>query len=196
LKVKDSSFRKSLVVLQFTISVILITGTVVIYRQMQFIENNDPGYNRSQVVTFRIPQDIDRSRRAALTTAIKYDLIAYSSIESVATSNQPLVDIGSVCTGCADWAGHDTSYQPKIAQLSADADFQKTMQLKMKEGRWFSDSIATDRKSVILNETAVNDFNLHLPVIGQQFIFKGDTGRVIGVVKNFTYKSMHEKWGH
>ena len=195
LKVKDSSFRKSLVVLQFTISVILITGTVVIYRQMQFIENNDPGYNRSQVMTFRIPQDIDRSRRDGLTTAIKHDLIAYSSIESAATSNQPLVDIGSACTGCADWAGHDTSYQPKIAQLSADADFKKTMQLKMKEGRWFSDSIATDRKSVILNETAVNDFNLHLPVIGQQFIFKGDTGRVIGVVKNFTYKSMHEKMG-
>jgi len=195
LMVKDSSFRKSLVVLQFTISIILIAGTIVIYKQMRFVQNNDPGYNRSQVITFRMPEHIDRANRASLVTAIKHDLLAYSSIESVAAANQPLTDIGSTCSGCADWAGHDTSYNPKIAQLSADADFQKTMQLKMKEGRWFSDNMGTDRKSVILNETAVKDFNLQKPVIGQRFIFKGDTGQVIGVVKNFTYKSMREKTG-
>jgi putative ABC transport system permease protein len=195
LKVKDSSFRKSLVVLQFTISVILIAGTIIIYKQMQFIQKNNPGYNRSQVLSFILPFDIERSKRESLIRTMKQDLLSQSSIESVSTSNQPIVNIGSYCSECADWAGHDTSYKPKIAQLSADADFQRTMQLQMKEGRWFREGIGTDKKSFILNETAVKDFNLRLPVIGQLFIFKGDTGQVIGVVKDFTYKSMHEKMG-
>jgi putative ABC transport system permease protein len=195
LKMKDSSFRKSLVVLQFTISVILIAGTIIIYKQMQFIEKGDPGYNRSQVLSFRLPATIDRASKESLIRTMKQDLLSQNSIESVSTSNQPIVNMGSYCSECADWAGHDTSYKPKIAQLSADADFQKTMQLQMKEGRWFNDGIGTDKKSFILNETAVKDFNLRLPVIGQAFIFKGDTGQVIGVVKDFTYKSMHDKMG-
>jgi putative ABC transport system permease protein len=69
------------------------------------------------------------------------------------------------------------------------------MQLQMKEGRWFRDDNGSDKKGFILNETAVKNFNLGKPVIGKQFIFKGDTGRVIGIVKDFSFKSMHEKTG-
>jgi ABC-type antimicrobial peptide transport system permease subunit len=127
--------------------------------------------------------------------AIKQELLSQSAIESVTTSSQPIVNIGSMCSECADWPGHDTSYQPKIAQLSADADFQRTLQLQLREGRWFRDGAGVDKKSFILNETAVKDFKLSSPATGQTFIFKGDTGQVIGVVKDFTYKSMHEKMG-
>jgi len=195
LKVKDSTFRKSLVVLQFTISVMLIMGTLVIYRQMNFIQNDDPGYNRSQVLSFALPPTINRSNRGSVMLAMKRELLAENTIESVATSNQPVVNIGSTCSECADWQGHDTSYQPRIAQLSADADFQKTMQLQLKLGRWFTDDNGTDKKSFILNETAVKNFKLSTPVIGQVFIFKGDTGSITGIVKDFSYKSMHEKIG-
>ena len=195
LKVKDSSFRKSLVVLQFTVSVILIAGTIIIYSQMQFIQKGNPGYNRSQVISFILPSTVSRANRQSLIQTIQQDLLSQSSIEMVSTSSQPIVNIGSMCTGCADWTGHDTTYNPKIAQLSADAGFQKTMQLEMKEGRWFRDGNADERHSFILNETAVKNFNLDKPVIGQPFIFKGDTGQVIGVVKDFTYKSMYEKMG-
>ncbi len=194
LKVKDSTFRKSLVVLQFTISVILIAGTIIIYRQMKFIQNNNPGYNRSQVISFVLPPTVNRAERESLIPAMKQELLSQSSIENVATSNQAVVDIGSMCTECADWTGRDTSYKPKIAQLSADAEFQKTMQLQMKEGHWFDDNTSA-KPGFILNETAVKDFKLKEPVIGQSFIFKGDTSRVIGVVKDFYYKSMHEKMG-
>jgi len=192
LKLKTGSFRKSLVVLQFSVSVILIMSTIIIYSQMQFIQKNNPGYNRSQVVSVFLPTNINRAARASLVRTIKPELLSESSIEAVTTSNQPLVNIGSMCTDCADWSGHDSSYHPKIAQLSADADFQKTMQLQMKEGRWFREDDGAHK--FILNETAVRDFQLRQPV-GQAFIFKGDTGQVIGVVKDFTYKSMHEKMG-
>jgi len=193
--VPDGPSQKSLVVLQFTISVMLIMGTLVIYRQMNFIQNDDPGYNRSQVLSFALPPTINRSNRGSVMLAMKRELLAENTIESVATSNQPVVNIGSTCSECADWQGHDTSYQPRIAQLSADADFQKTMQLQLKLGRWFTDDNGTDKKSFILNETAVKNFKLSTPVIGQVFIFKGDTGSITGIVKDFSYKSMHEKIG-
>jgi ABC-type antimicrobial peptide transport system permease subunit len=195
LKVKDSSFRKGLVILQFTVSVILIAGTIIIYRQMQYIQKSNPGYNRSQVISFVMPTADFSGNKVSMMQAMKNDLLSQSSIESVTTSNQPIVDIGSMCGGCADWPGRDTSYNPKIAQLSVDADFQKTMQLEMKEGKWFSVDNAAFSQGFILNETAVKEFKLHSPVTGQRFIFKGDTSEVIGVVKDFNYKSKHEKIG-
>ena len=194
LNVNDNLFRKGLVILQFTISVILIAGTFIIYNQMQFIQNNNPGYNRSQVLSFYLPQTVNGERKETIMRTIKQDLLSQSNIEMVSTSNQPVVNIGSMCTECADWPGRNASFNPKIAQLSADADFLETMQLQMKEGQWFrEDNIAG--KDFILNETAVKDFNLQKPVIGQQFIFKGDTGQVIGVVNDFYFRSMHEKMG-
>lgn len=195
LKVKDISFRKALVVLQFTISVMLITCTIVIYRQLQFIQHENPGYNRSQVMSFYLPPTVHRESRSSAILAIKEALLSQSSIENVAVASQPIFNIGSMCSECADWPGHDTSYKPKIAQLSADASFLATLQLQMKEGRWFRDGDGVDRKSFILNETAVKDFHLAVPATGQPFIFKGDTGQIIGVVKDFVYKSMHQKTG-
>ncbi len=195
LKVKDSSFRKGLVVLQFTVSVILIAGTIVMYSQLQFIQNKNPGYNRSQVLSFMFPQTIERAKKESMMMAMQQGLLAESNIESVATSNQPLVNLGSVCTECADWKGRDISYNPKITQLSADINFEKTMQLKMKEGEWFGESNNNGAHGFILNETAVKDFKLPVPITGSWFVFKGDTGRVIGVVNDFAYKSLHEKSG-
>jgi len=195
LKVKDTYFRKGLVIAQFTISVILIAGTIIIYRQMKFIQQTNPGYNREQVLSFPLPAGVENSKKELLMQAIKQDLLAQSSIESITLANQPVVNIGSMSTGSADWNGRDAAYSPKIAQLSTDADFQKTMQLQMKEGRWFVQGDVADRNNVILNETAVNDLKIPVPVIGQRFTFKGRTGQVIGVVKDFHYKSLHDKTG-
>ena len=118
-----------------------------------------------------------------------------SSIQSVTIANQPIVNMGSYSTGAADWNGHDTSFNPKIAQLSADADFAKTMQLQMQEGRWFQQGNAADKNNVVLNETAIKELHIHKPYIGQRFTWKGKTGEIIGVVKDFKYKSLHDKTG-
>lgn len=195
LKIKDSYFRKSLVTVQFTISVMLITGTLIIYKQMQFIQHTDPGYNKSQVLTFPLPPNVSNENKNALVETIKQNLHAKSSIESVAVSNQSVENIGSASTGSADWDGHDTSYNPKIAQLATDADFANTLQLQMKDGRWFTNGNIADENNVVLNEEAVKALNIHKPVIGQRFNFKGKTGQIIGVVKDFNYKSMHDKTG-
>ncbi|MGI4751882.1 MAG: ABC transporter permease [Janthinobacterium lividum] len=195
LKVKDSYFRKGLVIVQFTISIMLIAGTIIIYRQMQFVQHSDPGYNRAQVLSFPIPVNVDRQKKELLMQEIKQELLAQSNIESVTMANQSIVNMGSMSTGNADWDGHDKTYNPKISQLAADADFQVAMQLQMKSGRWFGKGNEADKNNVVLNETSVAELNIHKPVIGQRFTFKGKTGQIIGVVKNFHYQSLHDKTG-
>ncbi len=194
LKLKDSYLRKGLVTIQFAISVILIAGTIIIYKQMQFIQQTNPGYNKSQVLITHVPENIDYSKKNEMADAIKQDLLMQSSIQNVSMANQSIENIGSYSTGSADWDGHDTLFNPKIAQLSTDADFINTMQLKMKEGRWF-DKRTIDKNNVVLNEEAVKELKIHQPYIGQRFTWKGNVGQIIGIVKDFKYKSLHDKTG-
>jgi putative ABC transport system permease protein len=197
LKVKDVNFRKGLVILQFTISVVLITASIIIYKQMQFIQKSNPGYNRAQVISFRMsptPMGI-QDKKADLMQNIKQELLRQSGIENVSLANQSIVDIGSMSSGSADWDGHESTFNPKIRQLSTDADYQKTMGLKIKEGRWFRPDNEMDKNNVVLNETAVKELNIHLPVIGQRFTFQGRRGQIIGVVNDFSYQCLHNKTG-
>ena len=193
LNIKDSQFRKGLVILQFSFSVALIAGTIVIYRQMQFVQQKNPGYNRAQVLDFHVPWDLDRSKKDLLMETMKQALIARGNVEDVTMSNQSIVQIGSVSSGNADWDGHDSSFNPKIAQLSADADFLRVTGVQLKEGRWFLPGKESDRNNVILNETAIAELAIHAPWIGQRFTFKGRTGQIVGVVKDFAFKSLHSK---
>jgi putative ABC transport system permease protein len=194
LKLKDTNFRKGLVILQFSISIILITGTIVIYRQMDFIQKSNLGYDRSQILTVGLPFNQHFENKALFMQTLRQQFMALSAIESVSMVNQPVVRIGSATTG-ADWNGRDTSFQPKLAQLSADAGLLNTMHFQMAEGRWFEPSGDFDKKNFILNETAVRELNIHKPVIGQRFSLHGQTGQIVGVVKDFHFKSMHEKIG-
>ncbi len=195
LKLKDNYLRKGLVTLQFTFSVMLIAGTIIIYKQMQFIQQTNPGYNRSQVLMTHVPPNVDFSKKDQLVNVIKQELLAQSSIQNVSLTNQPILNIGSYSTGAADWAGRDTTFNPKIAQLSVDADYANTMQLQMNEGRWFEKNNESDKNNVILNETAVKELNIPKPYIGQRFTWKGKKGQIIGIVKDFKYKSLHDKTG-
>ena len=100
-----------------------------------------------------------------------------------------MYNIGSYSTGSADWDGHDTSFNPKIAQLSTDADFLSTMQLQMKEGRWFKQqNDEADKNNVVLNEEAIKELKIHQPYIGQRFKWKDKQGQIIGIVKDFKFQ--------
>ncbi len=195
LRLKDSYLRKGLVTVQFTISVMLIAGTIIIYKQMQFIQQTNPGYNKSQILMTHVPANIDFNKKNEIVAAVKQDLLTQSSIQNVSMANQSIIDIGSYSTGSADWEGHDASFNPKIAQLSTDADFVNTMQLQMKEGRWFDHGNEADNNNVVLNEEAIKELKIHHPYIGQRFAWKGKQGQIIGIVKDFKYKSLHDKTG-
>jgi predicted permease len=194
-KLKDSYLRKGLVTLQFTISVTLIAGAIIIYKQLQYVQQTNPGYNKSQILVAHIPPSIDFNKRSKIALAVKQDLLAQSSIQNVSLANQTIADIGSYSTGAADWEGHDASFNPKIAQLSTDADFAETMDLQMKEGRWFRQNDEADKRNVVLNEEAIKELNVYKPYIGQRFTWKGRQGQIIGIVKDFKYRSLHDKTG-
>jgi len=197
LNFKDTALRRTLVVMQFAISVVFIAGTLVIYRQLRFIETMDPGYNRSQVLSFSFPYwtipHFDFKKAGEVLANVKQELKSQAATSDVSMASGGLVNFGSFSAGGFDWTGRPKDFNPSFAPLQADADFQKLMQLKMKEGRWFSNDIA-DKKAVILNETAVALTGLREPIIGQRFVH-GDTGFIVGVVKDFHYKSLHDKIG-
>jgi putative ABC transport system permease protein len=198
LRINDAYFRKGLVVLQFGVSILLMTGTVVIYRQMRFVQQTNPGYDRSQVMAVELPYTIDPMHQSPglqqQVHAMQEEMRGQSAIENVSMVNQALVEIGSYSTG-GDWEGRDTSFRPKIGQLSADANLQKTMRLEMVAGRWFREGDKVDEQNYILNETAVRELQIHQPVLEQYFTWHGVRGRIIGIVKDFHFKSMHEKVG-
>lgn len=198
LKLRDGAIRKGLVVFQFGLSMVLIIGTIVIYRQLQYIQTTNPGYNVSQVMDIQLPFKsyvfLKDEAREAFFTGIKQELASQSSIAAVSSGGDEIIDVGSFSSGNADWDGRDTAYNPNIAHLSVDPEFQKMFQLELKQGHWFG-SGNDDIHNYLLNETAANELRLPQPLIGQRFTWGGDTGRVIGVVKDFHYKSLHEKIG-
>jgi putative ABC transport system permease protein len=190
LRFKDVYLRRSLVVLQFTFSIILIIGTIVIERQLHYIQSANPGYNRMQVFWFWVPW-----QEQSQVGSIKQELLSRADISGVAIANNgSVVHITSSNSGSADWDGRDTSFRPTVFQVNADEDYARVMGLQMAQGRWFDTRYPSDKHNFILNETAVAEFiNLHKPVLGQRFSFQGDTGKIVGVVKDFHFASLHEK---
>ncbi|MBS1741406.1 MAG: ABC transporter permease [Bacteroidetes bacterium] len=198
LKLNDAFVRKSLVVFQFSLSVILIIGSIVIFKQLKHIQNSNPGYNLSQVVSMEIPYNAYRKlndeQQEHFFAAIRHELLNSGAVEGLTMGGDQIINVGNFSSGNVDWDGHDTAFQATVSPYSADADFQKVFQLQMKEGRWFHEG-KEDEHNYILNESALRMFNMHTPVIGQRFTMGGDTGKVVGIVKDFHYQSMHEKIG-
>jgi putative ABC transport system permease protein len=190
LNFRDAWLRRGLVVLQFTFSIFLIAGTIIIQRQLSYIQHLDAGYNRSQTFEFRLPW-----KHLGQAENIKHDLSSVSSIADLATANESIVDMQSSNSGSADWDGHDSSFKATVFKFSPDEDFGRVMGIQLREGRWFDRSRPEDEHNFILNETAINEFNIHKPVLGQRFTFQGDTGKIIGVAKDFYFTSLHEKIG-
>jgi hypothetical protein len=148
------------------------------------------------VFTIQIPSkkifQIDRENWAGFLQPIKHDLLAQSQIKYITQINMESVVNNTYATaGGIDWDGKDQDYNPSYVDFSVDADFNKIMNFKFVAGHWFDEKNVSDQKNIILNETAVKQFGFKGPVIGKRF----KNGRIIGVVKDFYYKSMHEKIG-
>jgi ABC-type antimicrobial peptide transport system permease subunit len=198
LNLKDAHFRKGLVIMQFVISIVLITGAIVIYRQLQYVQRNSAGYDRSQIMTLELPWYAVKkytNDMSGFNNMLKQELLSQSSIEGVTATNGSVIQLRNMSSGSADWNGRAPDFNPVIAVLAADESFASLFNLRMKEGRWFMQGSIADSNNVILNETAVKVLGIQKPVPGQRFTVHGTTGTVIGVVKDFTYTSMHEKIG-
>jgi ABC-type antimicrobial peptide transport system permease subunit len=201
LQIKDGALRKGLVVVQFTISIVLIVGTIVTYNQLQFINKQHTAYNRSQLLSVSIPYKIwgkyEEEQRIGLTASFKKELLSKSNIADVSLMNsESIINNGSTSSGnSTDWPGRAEDFTPTITFIRVDTSFKNMVNLQLKEGRWYETGNLADQHNSVLNETAVREFNIPKPVIGQRFVSQGDTGVIIGVAEDFYYKSLHEKIG-
>ena len=129
--------------------------------------------------------------------SIKQELLNRPVVSEVSTMNQgSVIDMQGFSSGASnDWDGRDKDFMPAIGFFYTDASFKKMLNLEMIEGRWYEPGNNADKHNAVLNETAIREFNIRKPVIGQRFVSQGDTGVIIGVVKDFYYKSFHEKVG-
>jgi ABC-type antimicrobial peptide transport system permease subunit len=198
LKLNDGTVRKGLVVFQFSLSVVLIIATIVIYRQLNFIQTRNPGYNVSQVMAVQVPYksfyNVKGAARESMLLSMRQELQSQSSIAEISMGSAEIINVDAANSGGSDWEGHDTAFNPTIFRLSADPEFKQMFELQMLGGRWFKQG-KEDEHNYILNETAIAELKIKQPATEQWFAMGGDTGRIIGVVKDFHYKNMHEKIG-
>jgi putative ABC transport system permease protein len=184
----SSLFRKVLVVVQFTISIILIAGTIIIYTQLDFIRNKKLGFDKEQVVVM----PVSRSGIGQNFEAFKRELLQNPGIESVcgSTSLPSLLPTRSVFIP----EGVEEGERLPLRNVLVDYDFIKTFGMEIIEGRDFSRDFATDMKEAfIINETARKEFGWDSAVGKRLIDLDGPKGHVVGVVKDFHFRSKHQK---
>lgn len=180
-----SFFRKTLVTVQFGLSIILIVSTIVVYRQMQFMQNRDIGFVRDNLFYAWMEGDMAKNY-----TTVRERLLNESSIEAVTMSSQLPIDIGNSTMGL-NWEGKDPEVNILFTNIDVDYEFIQTMKMEMAEGRPFDRSIITDSVGYIVNETGAEKFGFKDGVAGKDLTMWGRKGKIVGVVKDFNFGSLH-----
>jgi len=178
-------FRKGLVVFQFTLSILLIVGMIVIYRQMNYIQTKNLGYDRDNLVYIPIEGDLVKNYAVFKEEAEKLPgILAISKMRNSPT-------IIEHHTGSISWPGKDPNLTVSFADAVVGYDFVNTMKLQLKEGRDFSKNFGTDSTAYLLNETAAGKMGFQNPE-GQTITWGNRPGKVIGVLRDFHFSSMHQ----
>ncbi|HEY9006497.1 ABC transporter permease [Ohtaekwangia sp.] len=180
-------FRKGLVVVQFTFSIFLIISTVVVFRQMSFMEDRDIGFDRTNLFSVWLEGDIPKKYETFRTR-----LMTEPGIESVTASSQLPIDVGN-STSNLQWEGKDENERILFSNMDVDYEFIQTMRMQMAEGRPFDRSLVTDTNNYIVNEKAAAKFGFKNGTAGQDLTMWEKKGKIIGVVKNFNFGSLHSE---
>jgi putative ABC transport system permease protein len=178
--------RKALVVVQFTVSVVLIIGTIMVFRQIQFAKDRPIGYDSNGLIsTYVIGPAIHEHY-----DAVKNELIQNGAITDLAESESPLTETWSSTSGIK-WKGKDPNLSIDFPVVGVNFDYGKTVGWEITEGRNFKKELATDSFGVVLNEAAVQFMTLKNPV-GEILDWNGERLHVIGVVKNMIMRSPYD----
>lgn len=179
---RGASLRNLLVIGQFVSAIILAVGSVVVYQQLQFIQNKKLGYSRDQVVHVSLQEGPSLGKLATLEAELR----KHPSIKQIAyAANLPL---NSYNAGVIkDWEGNTTGEELSIYRNYVGYEFFDLYEMEMMEGRSFSPNHPTDTaEAYVLNEAAVNAIGWE-EAVGKQFL----DGQVIGVVKDFHFQPLN-----
>jgi len=184
---KGFTLRKVLVVLQFAISIFLIIGTVVVYKQLHFIKNTDIGYNREQVLKISLKEDSKK-----FYNTYKNELLKDQRILGV-TGMAAGFPFFSWNTGSIDWKGKDPKQKILVTFNYVDYDFLKTMNIGIKQGRGFSREFSSDvKQGCLVNEEMIKVMGLDSGN-GAEFNLWNKPRKIIGVMKSFNFEAMNKK---
>ncbi len=185
---RSSLFRSGLVVLQFSISVILMISTLVVYNQLQFIHNRDIGFNKENLLYIKMPEvgDLYNNKNALKAMLSQDPAISDYTI----TDNLPTyLTSGMTFT----WPTMPAGEQAMGFRLRTDEHFVKTFGMHLLSGRFFSDSFKGDDSSYVVNEATLKVMKLPLAeALGKKINFNDRVGTIIGVVKDFNFQPVQQ----
>lgn len=190
---KSGMFRSILVVFQFFVSIVLIVGTIVVFEQLQFVQNKKIGFDREQIMVLEDTYVIEREQ----IQSFKNELLRSPYIESISITG--FTPLGGSENNNAYFPGDDpkTEQTTVLREFNVDFDYLKTFGMELAEGRDFDPKFGTDSSAIIINEATVKHFGWENP-IGQQIgTFGNEAGdteilEVIGVVKDFHSESLRD----
>lgn len=177
--------RRVLVVMQFTVSIALIIGTIIVFRQIEFAKNRPIGYKRDGLVYTNVTEPI-----GAHFDAIGHELKSSGAILEMTGSDSPLTSVWNT-NGGFNWKGKDPNLAVDFPNNAVTYDYGKTVGWKIKEGRDFSREFTSDTLSFILNEAAVKFIGFKEP-IGSILEWNDQSFRVVGVVEDLLVQSPYQ----
>ena len=184
----STRLRKALVVFQFSISIVFIVGTLIVYQQLNFMRKQDLGFTKAQVIDFSLPKSLSKK-----APQLKQALLQNTDVLQVTATSTSLGRQDVATSSASFFYNNQNKKEVQTQVISVDEDYQKTLQLKLKEGRWFSKQYKSDaERYVVINETMAKK-------IGAKDISKvkmvwGDSDKpfkILGVVKDFHQRSLH-----
>jgi putative ABC transport system permease protein len=182
---KRPLLRRVLVVFQFSVAVILVVGTFVVYKQLNYIRNKDLGFNREHIVSLPMNRSVLESYQS-----FKNELLQNPNVVYVTSATSRPTSIGNI--NPVYWEGRGPEQYEIMNFVSADYDYIKTFGMEIVAGRDFSVNIPTDRNNYIVNEEAVKFMGIEDPV-GKLFSIWQYEGQILGVVRNFHSRSLHSE---
>lgn len=186
LEKKGVGYRKILVVVQFALSIIVIVGALVIHEQLTYVRNKGLGYQKENLLYLKTGGGFEKIYESAKT-----ELLQNPNIVSV-TASDNLPTFLSHTTG-VDWEGRNPEKIEIFQVHGVNYDYFKTHKMELVNGRFFSKEYITDsERAYVVNETAVKTMEMEIAV-GSRLTVRGGEGRIIGVVRDFHFRSLHER---
>jgi ABC-type antimicrobial peptide transport system permease subunit len=177
--------RKVMVVMQFTVSITLIIGTIIVFQQIQHAKNRPVGYDRKGLLQINISPNL-----YGKYYPLRDDLLKSGAVYEMSESSSPTTGIYSNQIGF-EWEGMEAGSVPLFGTIACTHDFGKTIGWKIIEGRDFSRAFSTDTAAFVLNESAVKLTGMK-DIVGKTIRFNGKPRQVVGVIKDMVMQSPYE----
>ncbi len=188
-------FRKGLIVFQFASSLLLIVGTLTIYKQIQFMLLHEKGMNTYQMLIVESPKRISEADMEYKLSSFKNEIAGYSFVQNIATSGSTPGNGYSLITGMLRLGEEENpNHRETIYVIDADPDFIRTYDIKLASGRSWNSDLISDAGAVLLNETALEMFGLGdtSTALNERVVIDNrDTVSILGVFKDVHWNSLH-----